>query len=149
MSTKRRMAIAAIAAAAMLLAGGGATALASQKATAATPRTTAATGFTWHPLHLIDGATAWSPTSYGTPAYAVRDGVLYLKGIVREPGSIGAFTQLPVGARPSHYLWMNCFNLSRNVACSLEIGPDGFIAAHTSTGTPRASLAGISFPLSS
>jgi hypothetical protein len=144
------MAIAAIAAAATLTAGGGATAFASQRTAAATARSAAATGFTWHPLHLINGWKAVQPSVYGTPAYALSNGVVYLRGMIRTHQGFTIFTVLPPGARPAHWLWVSF--LGGSVIGAMAIEPGGVMLAQSLTGSgsqpATASLSGISFPLS-
>jgi hypothetical protein len=153
MSTRRLTAIAAIAAAAALLAGGGATALASQRTAAATTRATAATGFTWHPLHLLGGWTAARPSVFGTPAYAVSNGVVYLRGIIKGRPGATEFAFLPPGARPAHLLWIGYLGSGDGALGQMAIDPDGLMIAlsHGGNGNPpmAPSLDGISFPLSS
>ena len=83
MKIRMRTAIAAAAAAVTIAAGGGAAALASSSpAPAATTNSGAVASFTWHPLRLLSGWQTLSSKYYGTPSYAVRDGILYLRGIL-------------------------------------------------------------------
>jgi hypothetical protein len=152
MSTRMRIRIAAIAGAATLAAGGGVAALAST-GTTAPPHAAVATGFIWNPLHLVNGWTAEGSKIYGTPSYAVRNGVLYLRGILHAPAS-GApeFAVLPIGARPAHYLWLSYMNFGGDDLGEMEIEPNGDMFAYgiVDTGPPiDPSLAAISFPLSS
>jgi hypothetical protein len=108
---------------------------------------------TWTPLNLMNGWTALSDSAYGTPSFAVRSGVLYLRGILSAPGS-GApeVAVLPPGATPAHYLWLSYLNFGADNVGEMEVQPDGemFIYGST-TGGPAVdpSLAAISFPLSS
>jgi len=153
MKTRMRMTIAASVGAVVIAAGSGAAALASPGSAAAATQTPAASGFTWHPLHLINGWTALSAPVYGRPSYAVRDGVLYLSGILQAPKS-GApeFAVLPQGARPTHYLWLSYMNFGADNLGEMEIEPSGEMFAYgTTNGSPPVdpSLAAISFPLSS
>jgi hypothetical protein len=63
-----------------------------------------APGTTWHKLSLIHG---WKPvgTAFGSPAYAVIGGVVYLSGSLRQPaGWNNNMMNLPAAARPAHYL---------------------------------------------
>ncbi len=154
MSTRTRMTIAAITGAALIAAGSsGAAALASSRSAAATTHTAAASGFTWHRLHLMNGWAALSPQVYGSPSYAVRDGVLYLSGILQAPRSGGPqFAVLPRGARPAHYLWISYMNFGGDDLGEMEIEPNGEMFAYATTGggpPVDPSLAAISFPLSS
>jgi hypothetical protein len=155
MLSRMRMTIAASVGAVVIAAGSGAAALASPGSAAAATHTSAASGFTWHPLHMINGWTAASPPVYGRPSYAVRDGVLYLSGILQapEPGRGGPeFAVLPQGARPTHYLWLSYTNFGADDLGEMEIEPSGEMFAYATTnGSPPVdpSLAAISFPLSS
>jgi hypothetical protein len=113
------------------------------------------TGFSWHPLHLLNGWTALSPKDYGAPSYAVKDGVLYLSGILQAPNPTYGpeFAVLPAGARPSHFLWIIYYNFGgsgTNLIGNMEIQPDGDMFAYSNGGqTLDPSLQAISFPLSS
>jgi hypothetical protein len=155
MRTRTRLTIAAVTGAALMAAGGAA--FASTQAAAATTQktasTSAASAFTWHRLHLINGWTALSSSVYGSPSYAVRDGVLYLSGILAAPKSgEPEFAVLPKGARPAHYLWISYMNFGGDDLGEMEIQPDGEMFANpTTSGGPVVdpSLAAISFPLSS
>jgi hypothetical protein len=153
MSTGMRMTIAAVAAAAAVAAGGATVALARPDPAAAATHTTAATGFTWHPLHLMNGWTLLSGSIYGTPSYATGNGVLYLAGILQAPESgEPEFAVLPRGARPAHYLWISYMNFGGDDLGEMEIEPNGGMFAYPTTGggpPVDPSLAAISFPLSS
>ncbi len=150
MKLRMRMPIAAAAIAVMAVAGGGAAALASSSPA---PRATTAGGgvasFTWHPLRLLSGWQTLSSTDYGTPAYAVRDGILYLRGILSADKSNDPLVAvLPAGARPAHFLWLTYFNFGSGGSSSgMEIEPDGSMFIYRGAIDP--SLQGISFPLSS
>lgn len=58
----------------------------------------------WHALTLASGWTAVSTGTNGVPAWRVRDGVLYLRGVVSGSG-VGTLpstiTTLPTQARPA------------------------------------------------
>jgi hypothetical protein len=145
------MTMAAVAAAVTLAAGTTAAAASSGTARPGTHPSPAA-GFTWTPLHLINGWTALSGP-YGTPSYAVRNGVLYLRGILHAPSSgPPGFAVLPPGARPAHYLWLAYFNFGADNVGEMEIEPDGDMFAYgvtSGSGPVDPSLAAISFPLGS
>jgi hypothetical protein len=162
MKTRMRLAAAIIAGAGIIAAGGGA-ALASASTPAAATHATAgarassaaASGFTWHPLRLLNG---WKTggSYYGTPSYAIKDGVLYLSGILRAPRPTNApeFAILPAGARPAHYLWLIYYNFGgqgANLIGNMEIEPNGDMFIYGSGSGPilNPSLQAISFPLSS
>lgn len=167
MNTRMRVALAAFAGAGLIAAGGGAAALASPGGAATATRAAAVTdgtqpaaqphsaAFTWHPLHLINGAKTLSARYYGTPSYAVRDGVVYLSGILQAPPSAygPVFAVLPPSARPRHFLWVLYYNFGgggANLVGNMEIEPDGEMAAYPNGGSVLdPSLQAISFPLSS
>jgi hypothetical protein len=129
------------------------TAAASSPGSAPAPSQPVTGPVTWTALNLINGWTVLSGPTYGTPSYAVRNGVLYLSGILSAPPT-GApeVAVLPPGARPAHYLWLSYLNFGADNVGEMEIQPDGemFIYGST-TGGPAVdpSLAAISFPLSS
>lgn len=157
MNTRMRITIAAVTGAALLAAGGGAAALASPRSAPAASRGASggasAAAFTWHRLHPINGWSAVSSSVYGSPSYSVRDGVLYLSGILSAPKNAQPeFAVLPKGARPAHYLWISYMNFGGDDIGEMEIQPDGEMFAYSATnGGPPAdpSLAAISFPVSS
>jgi hypothetical protein len=107
----------------------------------------------WHRLALINGwRSANSPYGTGNPSYAVRHGIVYLAGSVRQPrGTNNVLAVLPRGARPSHQV-----ELTVEEAGSpgfLSICPCGDLAVWTRPGNKNArrltSLAAISFPAAS
>jgi hypothetical protein len=168
MNTRTRIVTATVAAACMIAAGGGtAAALARPSATRTATNGVAASavtqqgasqgsgGFTWHPLHLLNGWTALSARIYGTPSYAVNNGVLYLSGILQAPHpTIGPeFAVLPASARPRHFMWVIYYNFGgggTNLVGNMEIEPGGGMFAYSNGGTAlNPSLQAISFPLSS
>src|SRR5215471_8507531 len=65
----------------------------------------ALTGLTWHPLTLINGWQSGQSYSTGNPAWAVKNGIVYLSGSLTQPGatptSNDEFAVLPPAARPS------------------------------------------------
>ena len=68
-----------------------------------------APGTTWHKLSLVNG---WQTVgaAFGSPAYAVIGGVVYLSGSTFEPtGSNSHFTNLPQAIKPTHYLAIAMF----------------------------------------
>ncbi len=167
MNTKTRIAIAAFAGAGLIGVGGCAAALATTGVVTTATQVAAAThethraarpdssGFTWHPLHLLDGWQALSDQIYGAPSYAIQNGVLYLSGILQapQPTSSPEFAVLPAGARPKHYLWVLYYNFGgtgTNLVGNMEIEPNGEMFGYANTGpTLNPSLQAISFPLSS
>lgn len=153
MRTRTRTTLAAVAAAAALAAGTTAAAATSNPGAPRAARHTVSATFTWIPLHLINGWRALSGSTYGTPAYAVQNGVLYLRGILSPPKS-GApeIAVLPSGARPAHFLWLTYMNFGADNVGEMEIEPNGDMFAYGVTSGPgpvNPSLAAISFPLTS
>jgi hypothetical protein len=116
-----------------------------------------ATGLTWHPLHLLNGWKAESARYYGTPSYAIQDGVLYLSGILQASRATTGpeFAVLPPGVRPHHFLWLIYYNFGgggTNLIGNMEIEPSGGMFAYAPAGGGQIqapSLQAISFPLSS
>ena len=166
MNTGMRVAVAAIAGSTVVAAVSGAVALASTSSARTTQAAASAhvagpassqysAGFTWHALHLRNGWRALDVGTYRAPSYAVRDGVLYLSGILVAPHPTMApeFAVLPVGARPAHDMWMIYYNFGgggTNLIGNMEIEPDGGMFAYSNGGpTLDPSLQAISFPLSS
>ena len=149
--------VAIVIASAGLLTGGGLAASSigtAQASPAVTSTTHSTSGFTWHPLRLLNGWKAASARFYGTPSYAVKDGVLYLSGILDASRSSGSQVAiLPHGARPAHFLWLLCDNFGGSgagLAVNMEIEPGGDIFVYSNGGQlADPSLQGISFPLSS
>ncbi len=114
----------------------------------------AAPAFQWHKLSLINGWKALGSSTYGAPSYAIKDGTVYLSGILSAPKGEGTpeFAKLPKGARPTHYLWLSFLNFGEDNLGEMEIEPDGGMFAYSTTdGGPLIdpSLATISFPLTS
>jgi hypothetical protein len=161
MSARTPIAAAAVIAAVLVSAGSGA-ALASP---AVTGRATAgghvarpaagpaASGLAWHRLHLLFGWIGYAPQINGAPAYAVRDGVLYLRGALiskRPDPAASTFAVLPAAARPRHYLVMSCVNVTSTLtAGALAATPAGDLQITLPASPATPSLSGISFPLSS
>jgi hypothetical protein len=105
--------------------------------------------FTWHPLTLLNGwksaSTKGLPT--GTPAWAVRDGVVYLRGAIRQPNPSGflTFADLPKSARPPHDLRIQIFTRTE-VPAVLYIGSDGDMEVEGGNALATTSLAAVSYP---
>ena len=106
-------------------------------------------GFSWHSLTLLDG---WQTASSkllvtGKPGWAVRDGVVYLRGAVKQPNPSGnaTFGSLPKGARPAHNLYIEIYTNSDTPGI-LYIGSNGKMEAYDGNAYTFASLAGVSFP---
>src|SRR6516225_5234818 len=124
----------------------------SASAAAAKPAGPPITGVTWHQLTLINGWVSGPSQSLGesVPAWAVRNGVVYLDGsAVQTSGTNSEFAVLPPAARPSHDLYMPVDVLGQGTHGWIIIDPSGAMYA---TGVPSSSaqgftgLAGISYP---
>ncbi|HEY1618027.1 MAG TPA: hypothetical protein VGG25_10440, partial [Streptosporangiaceae bacterium] len=80
------------------------------------------------------------------PAWAIRDGVVYLRGAVTETVTgTSLFSQLPVGARPSRNLYIEVYTASDSTG-DLFIVSDGSLEAYNGEATTFTSLATVSFP---
>ncbi|HUD38620.1 MAG TPA: hypothetical protein VMR14_17095 [Streptosporangiaceae bacterium] len=120
----------------------------------AEPASSPSSGIQWHKLRLFNGWTALDAGDYRTPSYGVKDGVLYLSGILAAPrhGEQPQVGRLPEGARPPSYLWLSFMNFGADNLGEMEIEPDGdvFVYSLASSGPlVDPSLDGISFPLNS
>jgi hypothetical protein len=105
---------------------------------------------TFHTLTLLHG---WKSSQHqydsGNPAYAERDGIVYLSGSLHTTSGSGfPFAVLPKGNRPSHYLWLTIYTLD-GTSGTLEIQPNGSMYVSGGSATGYASLAGVSFALGS
>lgn len=157
MNVKIRIAIAAAAAAGTLAAAGVAVTAGSASAQPDHRATTAASAVTtssgWQPLVLRRGWSAFHVNSYGTPAYLVQGGILYLRGaVVTGNVSITAsvFAALPPGARPAHMLWFACTTgaPAGSMHQSLSVRQNGALAFNWVPVGQPAWLDGLAFPLS-
>ena len=104
--------------------------------------------FTWHPLALVNGWASASTTSLrtGKPAWAVHDGVVYLRGAVKQPaGGSSAFATLPASARPAHNLYIQVYTNSDTPGI-LYIGADGTMEAYDGNATTFTSISAVSYP---
>jgi hypothetical protein len=103
-------------------------------------------GLSWHRLKLIHGwhsAQAFDDT--GNPAWAVRDGIVYLSGSLWQPhGSKAEFAVLPRPARPGHWLWLA--TAAADVVGGIGIEARGPMLEGASNEQAFLSLAGISYP---
>jgi hypothetical protein len=108
--------------------------------------------FNWHPFKLTNGwksATAKKLVT-GTPGWALRDGVVYLRGAIKQPKANGSdmFGALPKYARPASDLYIQVFSKS-DAAGILYIGSDGAIEAYGGNSYAFTSLAAVSYPTAS
>ena len=139
--------------AAVLAAGAVAAAgLFAGPASAASARPSGPPGLTWHPLILLNGwASAGAQYGTGDPAWAIKDGIVYLSGSLTQPGGTPAsnpeVAMLPKAATPKVSIY--------TLAYTLE-GDRGFVGVNTlgglyaesnnSDAQQFTSLAGISYP---
>jgi hypothetical protein len=103
---------------------------------------------TWHALKLANGwkSASTAKLNTGKPAWAIRDGVVYLRGAVTDTVTgTSLFSQLPVGARPSRNLYIEVYT-SNDTTGDLFIGSDGEMEAYYGEATTFTSLATVSFP---
>ena len=110
-----------------------------------------AKGITWHDLSLKNG---WTGTSLGTgnPAYAVKNGIVYLSGSLKQPsGNFIQFTRTPAGIRPPHVLTMPILTKGGTYGY-FAVGPNPRMDVNSnpfSNAQRFASLAAISYPVNS
>jgi hypothetical protein len=106
---------------------------------------------TQHKLTLLNGwKSAETPYGAGTFSYAVKDGIVYLSGGVKQPsGTSNVVAVLPKAARPAHVLYITVFTSSVTPG-TLVIRPDGTVSVSSPTDPSAArtltSLAAISYP---
>jgi hypothetical protein len=130
-------------AAALLTAMGGTAAVASPVQAARS------VSFSWHPLKLLHG---WKSASTrlqvtGKPAWALRDGVVYLRGAIKQPKAAGnsTFASLPKDARPASVMYIQVFSKS-DVPGILNINSNGALEAYDGNAYAFTSLSGVSYP---
>ena len=147
-----RAPLALVAAALMSLAGGTAATAAPLSGNAPQRELGSAAkpaNFTWHTLSLLNGwqSAAKKTLLTGTPAWAYRDGVVYLRGAIKQPNPDGStsFARLPKFARPPHKLYLQIATGS-DAAGILYIGPGGTLDAYDGNAYAFASLGAISYP---
>jgi hypothetical protein len=104
--------------------------------------------FTWHPLALSNGwkQAGNSKLVYGPAEWALVNGVVYLRGAIRQPASgSDVFAVLPKAARPARnlYLEVQTADFAPGV---VRIGADGTMRAYFGNATGLTSLAAISYP---
>ena len=124
-------------------------------ASAATVQPTVLTGLTWHPLTLLNGwQSGESSFSTGDPAWAVKNGIVYLSGSLVQPGGGTAasseFAVLPPAARPAAHRGTLVAAYAYDGAQGfVDINADGTMDAWSNPELPAqqfTSLAGISYP---
>jgi hypothetical protein len=111
------------------------------------------TGVTWHLLTLIHGwQSDQGQYDSGNPAWAVKNGIVYLSGSLHlpggNPGSTSEFAVLPPAARPAHQQDMTVYTNGGTFG-TLEIWANGEMYVQSpvvADGQAYSSLAGVSFP---
>jgi len=107
------------------------------------------TTLTWHRLTLQNGWQSASTSSLvtGKPAWASQNGVIYLRGAVKQPnsGASATFATLPTAARPAHNLYIQIYTQSDTPGI-LYIGADGTMEAFSGNAYTFASLSAVSYP---
>jgi hypothetical protein len=106
-----------------------------------------ATPFLWHTLPLENGWTSASTKSLttGTPAWAIRNGVVYLRGAIKQPTTGGSiFAELPQFAWPTHNTYLQVYTYA-DVPGIVFIGSDGAMETYDGSASTFTSLAGVSY----
>src|SRR5215469_7543794 len=115
-------------------------ATAGTAASAATVQPTVLTGLTWHPLTLLNGwQSSQSQWDTGDPAYAIKNGIVYLSGSLTQPGATSAseFAVLPSAARPATSVGITVMAYAYAGAQGfVGINPDGTMDAWGNSGAP-------------
>jgi len=96
----------------------------------------------WTDLPLVNGWVHYTPGGYSTPQYLKRNGVVYLKGLIRFGTVSATMFTLPSGYRPSgieHYVVAN-----NGAAVVVQLLPDGRMIAPANNAW--VALDGITFP---
>jgi hypothetical protein len=104
--------------------------------------------FLWHTLPLANGWASASKKSLvtGTPAWAIGNGVVYLRGAIKQTVHSGSdiVAQLPQIAWPTHNLYLQVYTSSA-VPGVLYIGADGSVEAYYGNSATFTSLAAVSY----
>jgi hypothetical protein len=146
------LAAAAAAASALMLLGTGAGAASAATGRSAAVRP-ATTSVTWHTLTLLNH---WRSDQKflgtGDPAWAIRDGVVYLRGVMDQSprgfNTSDTFAVLPKAARPARKLYLAVY--ADGVIGDLVVYPTGVmnvLSAAPLEAKSFTSLDGISFPV--
>lgn len=105
--------------------------------------------FKWHAISLLNGWKSVSSKNFstGTPAFADREGIVYLRGAIKQPNAAGSetFGTLPAFARPARNLYIQVFT-NKETPGVLLIRPSGTMYAYDGNGYALTSLAAVSFP---
>lgn len=120
-------------------------------AAAAAPTAAQTGALKWHTFTLINGWQSASKTLLvtGTPAWALHNGVVYLRGAIKQstPGGSATFAELPAYARPAHNLYIQVYT-SSDVPGILYVGAGGTLEAYDGNAVTFTSLAAVSYPTS-
>jgi hypothetical protein len=129
---------------------GGSAMAAAPAAASSAPPVWPATTFIWHPIPLENGwqSASTSKLVTGTPAWAISNGVVYLRGAIKQPVTDGGaiFAQLPKSVTPSHDLYINVFTAD-NAPGIVWLRATGAMEAYQGNADSFASLSGISYPV--
>jgi len=112
-----------------------------------------AAGTTWHTLKLINGwkSAANTGANTGDPAYAIKNGIVYLSGSVWQPsGSNPTFAALPKAAMAGRKMYLTDF-MANDTRGELILETNGTVVAFAISGPQSqaqgfTSLAAISYP---
>jgi hypothetical protein len=106
----------------------------------------------WRQITLANGwqSASTSKLVTGTPAWAAHDGVIYLRGAVKQPTSGGSatFATLPKEARPAHNLYIQIYT-NTDTPGILYVGSNGTVEAYGGNADTFASLSAVSYPAAS
>jgi hypothetical protein len=106
-------------------------------------------GLTWHKLTLLNGWESASTSTLvtGAPAWATQNGVVYLRGAVKQPNAEASpsFATLPKAARPAHTLYIQVYTESDTPGI-LYIGSTGNMQAYDGNAYTFESLSAVSYP---
>jgi hypothetical protein len=121
---------------------------AAHSAAAAPGKAPAPAPFLWHTLPLENGWASASKKSLvtGTPAWAIRDGVVYLRGAIKQtiPSGSDVVAQLPQFAWPTHDLYLQVYTSSAEPGV-LYIGANGTVEVYYGNSAAFTSLAAVSY----
>ncbi|HEX9063538.1 MAG TPA: hypothetical protein VF843_00425 [Streptosporangiaceae bacterium] len=123
------------------------TGVASATTASAHPARPVAANVTWTKIKPINNwHSAESPYATGDPAWAIRNGMVYLAGSVKRSGGTATqFGVLPAQARPSHDMWITVYTLNDTTG-TLYINTSGQMDAYGASSPGFLSLAAVSFP---
>lgn len=118
--------------------------------TAAAAPATPSASFTWHTFKLLNGWKSASAPQLitGTPAWALHDGVIYLRGAITQPtpGGLALFAKLPPSARSASDLYIQTYTQAETPGTVFIDTQSGGMQAFNGNSFAFTSLAGISYP---